>query len=201
MRGLTLAQAVQIADGALAKARQLDCKPMTVAIVDDGGCLVVLKREDGSGNLRPAIAFAKASGPVGMGIGGRAMVKRASDSPQFWAALITSAGGRSAPVAGGVLVLHDGQVIGAVGMSGDVPDNDEACAIAGVQTAGFEAEVGEASLGHSEVGTPVEAANTLHSVGTFPSPTISHSRGRSTNGHNSALCSFSATTKHALSTT
>jgi hypothetical protein len=31
MRGLTLAQAVQIADGALAKAREVDCKPMTVA--------------------------------------------------------------------------------------------------------------------------------------------------------------------------
>ena len=147
MRGLTLAQAVQIADGALAKAREIACKPMTVAIVDAGGCLLVLKREDGSGNLRPDIAFAKAWGSVGMGIGGRAMAKRAGDSPQFWAALNSISGGRIAPVAGGVLVLHEGQVIGAVGMSGDVPDNDEACAIAGVQKAGFEAEVGEAALG------------------------------------------------------
>jgi uncharacterized protein GlcG (DUF336 family) len=147
MRGFTLAQAVQIADAALAKARELDCKPMTVAVVDPGGYLLVLKREDGSGNLRPAIAVAKAWGPVGMGLGGRAMAQRAADSPQFWAALDTISGGRIAPVAGGVLVLHDGQVIGAVGMSGDVSDNDEACAIAGVQTAGFEAEVGEAALG------------------------------------------------------
>jgi uncharacterized protein GlcG (DUF336 family) len=82
-----------------------------------------------------------------MGIGGRAMAKRASDSPQFWAALNSISGGRIAPVAGGVLVLHEGQVIGAVGISGDVSDNDEACAIAGVQKAGFEAEVGEAALG------------------------------------------------------
>src|SRR5690348_6877438 len=116
MRGLTLAQAVQIADGALAKAREVDCKPMTVAVVDAGGCLVLLKREDGSGNLRPDIAFAKAWGVVGMGIGGRAMAKRATDSPQFWAALTTISGGRLAPVAGGVLVLHDGQAIGAIGM-------------------------------------------------------------------------------------
>ena len=147
MRGLTLAQAVQIADGALAKAREIACKPMTVAIVDAGGCLLVLKREDGSGNLRPDIAFAKAWGSVGMGIGGRAMAKRAGDTPQFWAALNSISGGRIAPVAGGVLVLHEGQVIGAVGMSGDVLDNDEACSIAGVQKAGFEAEVGEAALG------------------------------------------------------
>jgi uncharacterized protein GlcG (DUF336 family) len=147
MRGFTLAEAVQIADGALAKARELGCKPMTVAVVDAGGYLLVLKREDGSGNLRPDIALAKAWGPVGMGIGGRAMAKRAGDSPQFWAALNTISGGRIAPVAGGVLVLHEGQVIGAVGMSGDVSDNDEACAISGVRTAGFEAEVGEAALG------------------------------------------------------
>jgi uncharacterized protein GlcG (DUF336 family) len=138
MRGLTLAQAVQIADGALAKAREIQCKPMTVAIVDAGGCLLVLMREDGSGNLRPDIAFAKAWGSVGMGIG---------DTPQFWAALNSISAGRIAPVAGGVLVLHEGLVIGAVGMSGDVSDNDEACAIAGVQKAGFEAEVGEAALG------------------------------------------------------
>src|SRR5260370_30982285 len=83
MRGLTLAQAVQIADGALAKAREVKCQPMTVAIVDAGGCLLVLKREDGSGNLRPDIAFAKAWGAVGMGIGGRAMAKRAGENPQL----------------------------------------------------------------------------------------------------------------------
>jgi uncharacterized protein GlcG (DUF336 family) len=147
MRGLTLAQAVQIADGALAKAREQGYKPMTVAVVDPGGYLLVLKREDGSGNLRPDIAFAKAWGAVGMGIGGRAIAKRAADSPAFWEALYTISGGRIAPVAGGVLVLHEGQVIGAVGMSGDVSDNDEACAIVGVQQAGFEAEVGEAALG------------------------------------------------------
>jgi uncharacterized protein GlcG (DUF336 family) len=147
MHGLNLAQASEIASGALAKAREIRCKPMTVAVVDAGGCLLVLKREDGSGNLRPDIAFAKAWGPVGMGIGGRAMAKRAGDSPEFWGALNTISGGRIAPVAGGVLVLHERQVIGGVGVTGDVPDNDEACAIAGVTKAGFEAEVGETALG------------------------------------------------------
>ena len=69
-----------------------------------------------------------------------ALAKRAGDSSQCWAALNTISSGRIAPVAGGVLVLHDGQGIGAVGMSGDVTDNDEACAIAGVRSACFEAE-------------------------------------------------------------
>jgi len=147
MYGVTLAQAIEIANGALTKAREIGCKPMTVAVVDAGGCLMVLMREDGSGILRPDIAFAKAWGAVGMGIGGRAMAKRASDSPQFWAALDTISRGRIAPVPGGVLILYAGRVIGGVGMSGDVPDNDEACTIAGIQKAGFETEVGEAALG------------------------------------------------------
>ena len=147
MHGLTLAQATEIANGALAKAREIGCTPMTIAVVDAGGCLMVLMREDGSGILRPDIAFAKAWGTVGMGIGGRAMAKRASDSPQFWAALGIISSGRIAPVAGGVLILQAGQVIGGVGMSGDLPDHDEACSVVGIQQAGFETEVGEAALG------------------------------------------------------
>ncbi len=101
MRGLTLAKAAQFVDVALAKARERRCKPMTVAVVDAGGSLMVLIREDGSGILRPDIAFAKAWGAVGLGIGGRAMAKRASDNPQFWAALCTISSGRIAPVPGG----------------------------------------------------------------------------------------------------
>jgi uncharacterized protein GlcG (DUF336 family) len=106
-----------------------------------------MKREDGSGVLRPDIAFAKAWGPIGMGIGGRAMAKRAMDTPTFWASLNTISAGRIAPVAGGVLILKEGKVVGSIGMSGDLPDNDEACCIAGAQSAGFETEVGEAVLG------------------------------------------------------
>ena len=45
-----------------------------------------------------------------------------------------------------VLIIQAGQVIGGVGMSGYVPDNDEACTIAGIQKSGFETEVGEAAL-------------------------------------------------------
>lgn len=147
MCGLTLQEADTIVRGALAKARELKCKPMTVAVVDAGGAAIVMKRENGSGVLRPDIAFAKAWGSVGMGIGGRAMAKRATDTPTFWAALNTISAGRIAPVAGGVLILKGGKVVGSIGMSGDIADNDEACCIAGVQSAGFETEVGEAALG------------------------------------------------------
>jgi uncharacterized protein GlcG (DUF336 family) len=147
MCGLTLQEADTIVQAALAKARELKCSPMTVVVVDAAGAAIVLKRENGSGVLRPDIAFAKAWGPIGMGIGGRAMAKRAMDTPTFWASLNSISAGRIAPVAGGVLILKEGKVVGSIGMSGDLPDNDEACCVAGAQSAGFETEVGEAALG------------------------------------------------------
>ena len=76
MCGMTLQDADAIVQAELAKARELNCSPMTVAVVDAGGAAIVLKREDGSGVLRPDIAFAKAWGPIGMGIGGRAKCPR-----------------------------------------------------------------------------------------------------------------------------
>ena len=147
MNSITLAQATEIANAALAKGREMSYKPLTVAVLDAGGCLKILMREDGSSILRPDIAFAKAWGALGMGMGSRAIAKRANDAPQFWAALDIVSQGRIAPAPGGVLILQEGQVIGSVGITGDISDNDEACAIAGIQKAGFEAETGEAALG------------------------------------------------------
>ena len=151
MPGVNLQSAAAIVDAALRKAREIPCHPMTIAVVDAGGCLVALKREDGSGNLRPDIAIAKAWGAVGMGIGGRAMADRAAKSPEFWASLNVISKGRIAPVPGGVLLLENGVVIGAVGATGDVPGNDEACALAGGEQAGFATEVMEAALGKQAV--------------------------------------------------
>ncbi len=147
MASVRLEEASAIVDAALVKAREVKCHPMTIAVVDTGGRLVALKGEDGSGNLRPDIAIAKAWGAVGMGIGGRAMGERAVKNPEFWASLNVISHGRIAPVAGGVLLLRDGLVVGAVGATGDVPDHDEACALAGAQKAGFATEVMEAALG------------------------------------------------------
>jgi uncharacterized protein GlcG (DUF336 family) len=68
---LTLAEASVIVDKALEKGRELGFKPLTVAVLDAGGHLAALKREDGSSLLRPEIAGGKAWGALGMGFGGR----------------------------------------------------------------------------------------------------------------------------------
>jgi uncharacterized protein GlcG (DUF336 family) len=139
---LLLADACRILDAALAKARELGCKPLTVAVLDAGGHLLAFKREDGSSILRPQLAHAKAWGALGMGMGGRALAQRATVAPAFVAALSDISGGRIAPVPGGVLVRNGrGHVIGAVGISGDHSDQDEACAVAGISSvAGLSAE-------------------------------------------------------------
>jgi len=140
---LTLTQASTIVDTALAKARAMNCVPMTVAVLDSGGHLVAFKREDKSGILRYDIAYGKAWGALGMGFGSRTLFERAANTPQFFNALYAASGGRVVTNPGGVLIRDAaGDVIGAVGISGDTSDKDEACAIAGVEAAGLKADPG-----------------------------------------------------------
>jgi uncharacterized protein GlcG (DUF336 family) len=140
---LTLAPASTIVDTALATARDLELVPMTVAVLDAGGHLVAFKREDRSGLLRYDIAYGKAWGALGMGFGSRTLYERAANTPQFFNALYTASGGRVVTNPGGVLIRDaEGEIIGAVGISGDTSDKDEECAIAGIEAAGLYADPG-----------------------------------------------------------
>lgn len=140
---IDLANATIIVDGALAQGRSLGLAPLTVAVLDGSGCLVSFKREDGSSLLRPEIAQAKAWGALGMGIGSRAIAQRASVAPAFVSAVNALAGGRLIPVPGGVLIRTRGNgIVGAVGITGATSDQDEACAVAGIEAAGFTADTG-----------------------------------------------------------
>jgi uncharacterized protein GlcG (DUF336 family) len=140
---LTLAQASTIVDIALATARDMELVPMTVAVLDAGGHLVAFKREDRSGILRYDIAYGKAWGALGMGFGSRTLYERAANTPQFFNALYAASGGRVVTNPGGVLIRDsEGEIVGAVGISGDTSDKDEACAIAGIEAAGLFADPG-----------------------------------------------------------
>ena len=140
---IDLAHATIIVDKALAQARSLGLPPLTVAVLDGSGCLVSFKREDGSSLLRPEIAQGKAWGALGMGMGSRALAQRASVQPAFISAVNALAGGRLIPVPGGVLIRSKTKsIIGAVGITGATSDQDEACAVAGIEAAGFNADTG-----------------------------------------------------------
>ena len=134
---LTLENASLIVDKTLAKAREAKFRPMCVAVLDDGGHLKAMKREDGASILRPQIAIGKAWGAVGMGESSRSLSERLKERPSFLGSLSIMSQGKVVPVAGGVLVMDGNEIIGAVGVSGGTAEEDEICAIEGIKAAGL----------------------------------------------------------------
>jgi len=141
MSELTLDQANSVIGAAFAKARELSLKPLAVAVLDAGGHLIAFQRQDGATSLRQRIATGKASGALGIGLSSRKIAEMAADRPVFVAALAGLAPEGFVPAAGGVIIVNEhGAPIGAVGVSGDLSDNDEKCAQAGIATAGLNAQ-------------------------------------------------------------
>ncbi|HUL32032.1 MAG TPA: heme-binding protein [Thermodesulfobacteriota bacterium] len=144
MQSLTLQAADLIANKSLEKGRALNFAPLTVVILDAGGQIKVVKREDGSSLLRSDIAMGKAWGVLGMGFGGRELARRAAKMPAFFNALSDLTGGKMVPVPGGVLIrAASGEIIGSIGISGDTSDNDETCAVFGIKAAGLTPDTGD----------------------------------------------------------
>lgn len=139
---ITLTEAVALVDAALARGRDLNLAPLTVVVLDPGGHMVALKREDGSGILRPEIATGKAWGALSMGMGSRELGERAAKVPHFITALAAASHGRVVPVPGGVLIRNGTALLGAVGVTGDTSDNDEICALAGIAAIGYAGQTG-----------------------------------------------------------
>ena len=143
MAELTLDVARKILDTALAKGVEKKLKPLVVTVLDARGCVKITAAQDGTSLLRSEIAHGKAFGALAMGMGSRALFQRAQEQAYFVGAVNALAQGRLVPVPGGVL-MHDagGALLGAVGVSGDTSDNDEICAIAGIEAAGLKANAG-----------------------------------------------------------
>lgn len=142
MTNVTLAQANVIIENALSKGDEMGLKPLTVAVLDAGGHLKALARTDGSSTIRPEMATGKAYGCIALGVGGRWINQNGVDRPHFMDGLVALSGGKVLPVPGGVLIKDGGEIIGAVGITGDTSDNDEAAAVAGIEAAGLTADVG-----------------------------------------------------------
>jgi len=140
---LTLDQALTIATATLAEGRARGFAPLCVALLDTGGHVLALLRDENASIGRPEIATAKAAGCLAMGFGGRELARRALAVPHFFAALPAIFPRGIVPVAGGVLIRDGaGSLLGAIGVSGDTSDNDEICALAGIAAAGLIPETG-----------------------------------------------------------
>lgn len=140
---LTLADAQTIVTHALAHARTAKFQPLAVAVLDARGVLKAFGAEDGTSLKRAEIATGKAFGAISLGMGSRAIAKAAAERPQFVAAVTHAVGGSLIPVPGGVLIRDaGGNILGAVGISGENSDNDEAAALAGVAATTWKADPG-----------------------------------------------------------
>jgi uncharacterized protein GlcG (DUF336 family) len=142
MAELTLDTARKILDAALAKGTAMKLKPLVITILDARGCIKMAAAQDGTSLMRAEIAHGKAYGALALGMGSRAIFQRAQEQAYFVGAVNALAQGRLVPVPGGVLILDGTALLGAVGVSGDTSDNDEACAIAGIESTGLKANPG-----------------------------------------------------------
>lgn len=147
MSQLTFELAARLAAGTLQASRELGLKPMAAAVLDSAGHPLAVLRDEHASFLRPCIATGKARGCLGMGFGGRELARRAQAMPAFFDAINSLTDGEVIPVAGGVLLRDgEGNLLGAIGVSGDTSDNDERCALAAIAACGLQADTGDAQL-------------------------------------------------------
>jgi len=142
MAELTLEQANLIVREAIGEARRMGIPPVTVVVVDSGGNLKCMQREDGASMFRFDVATGKAWASVGMGASSRVLAARAKDNPNFFVALAATADGKFLPQPGGVLIRDDeGRIVGAAGASGGTGEEDEAVCAHGIRQAGLKADL------------------------------------------------------------
>lgn len=136
MGSLTLEQALSVTNGTFQAGIKSQTAPLTVAVLDNGGKLISLQRQDGSSMMRPDIAIAKAWGALALGCSSRKLAQDADNRPAFISAVNVLAHGNMVPVPGGLLIRDaENNILGAVGVSGDQSDIDESCALGGIDYA------------------------------------------------------------------
>ena len=143
-QSLTLGHANAIIQHTIAKGHELGLAPLTIVVLDSGGHMRAMQREDGATFFRPQIAFGKAWGGLALGMASRTLFGIGEERPMFMKSLIDLSDQRLVPMPGGVLIKNaSDEVLGAVGVTGDTSDNDEICAVAGIEATGLVADCGK----------------------------------------------------------
>jgi uncharacterized protein GlcG (DUF336 family) len=154
MSTITLAQAERIIDAAIKRGAELNCRPLSVIVVEPGCKVKAFKKEDGSSMIRFEMAFGKAYASLSLGRSSKLVHQRAEERPIFMRYLIAASGEQIFPEGGGILIRDErGEVIGAVGVTGDTEDRDEELAIHGIHAAGLKTDADCAGMGR-HVGLP-----------------------------------------------
>ena len=141
MASITLQQAERIIDAILKRGVELNLRPMTAIVVEPGCKVKAFKKEDGSSMIRFEMAYGKAYAALSLGRSSTLVRVRAHEKPIFMRYLIAASGEQIFPEGGGMLIRdNDGEVIGAVGVTGDTEDRDEELAVHGIHAAGLKTD-------------------------------------------------------------
>jgi uncharacterized protein GlcG (DUF336 family) len=144
LKTISLPTAVLIAEKALESGKTRKFLPLAVTVLDIRGEVKVHLAQDGTSLYRFKIATGKARGALGLGFGNRELQRRAEKAPFFIHAVQHLSEGDMVPVQGGVLIRDaQGNLLGAVGISGETSPNDEICAVDGVVAAGLVPDHGD----------------------------------------------------------
>src|SRR2546426_12783175 len=145
---IKLEQAELIIDAILRRSRELNCRPMSAVVVELGGPIKAFKKEDGSSMMRFEMAFGKAYAALALGRSSSLVRVRTEERPLFMQYLMRASGDQIFPEGGGMLIRDNGgEVIGAVGVTGDTQERDEELAAHGIRAAGFKTDADCANLG------------------------------------------------------
>jgi uncharacterized protein GlcG (DUF336 family) len=148
MTAITLAQADRLIDAVLKRGAELDCRPLAVIVVEPGCKVKAFKKEDGASMIRFEMAYGKAYAALAMGRASRLVKVRAEQKPIFMRYLISASGEQIFPEGGGLQIRDAaGEVIGAVGVTGDSEERDEELAVHGIHAVGFKTDEDCANLG------------------------------------------------------
>ena len=141
MSAIKLAQAERIIDAIIARGTALETRPLAVIVVEPGCKVKAFKKEDGASMIRFEMAFGKAYAALALGRSSMLVHQRAEERPIFMRYLIAASDEQLFPEAGGLLIRDaDGEVIGAVGVTGDTGERDEELAAHGIHAAGLKTD-------------------------------------------------------------
>src|SRR6267142_1107508 len=148
MSAITLDQANRIIAAILKRGAEINCRPLSVLVVEPGCKVKAFQKEDGSSMIRFEMAFGKAYAALAMGRSSKLVKVRAEEKPLFMRYLNSATGDQIFPEGGGLQIRnHDGEVIGAVGVTGDTEDRDEELAAHGIRAAGLKTDEDCATMG------------------------------------------------------
>ena len=148
MSALTLDQANRIIDAILRRAAEINCRPLSVIVVEPGCKVKAFQKEDGSSMIRFEMAYGKAYAALALGRSSRLVRVRNEEKPAFMRYLIAASDDQLFPEGGGMQIRDaSGEVIGAVGVTGDTEERDEELAVHGIRAIGLKIDADCEAMG------------------------------------------------------